>query len=162
MKFNSLNACIRIRFLLALGICGTLAGCEESAPRYPSASRVAKDGYFVKLLFEPNSSALAYGFVASPALTIVKTNAIDPDIPSKGILWCTRYRDGLWINGQRVPAGELTGLFVISAAGLRTPIDLYSAEIDELIAAGTDIGDTNAWREKVAPIVKQTESGEPG
>ncbi|RIK73344.1 MAG: hypothetical protein DCC68_25055 [Planctomycetota bacterium] len=144
---------------LALGICAVLAGCDEE-PRYPSASRAAPGGYSVKLLFEPGSEALAYGFVASPSLIpIVSTNDVDADVPPDGVLWCTRLRDGLWVNGQRVSAEDLTGLFVISAAGERTPIDLSAAEIDELIAAGPVIGDAGVWREKILPVLKRMETG---
>lgn len=144
------------RLISVIGICCVIAGCGET--RYPNANYYDRtSGFLVRLLFEPDAAALAYGFAAAPSLKSVSTNRVVPEVPSEGVLWCTRLLDGLWINGQRVPAEDLTGFFVISADGTRVPIELSAAQLAELTAAGIDIGETKTWREKVLPVLERSQ-----
>ncbi len=145
-----------MRLILALGICGVIAGCGGT--RYANANYDLASGHRVRLLFEPGSDALAYGFVAEPSLRVVATNDPHTEAPSEDVLWCFRLRDGLWINGQRVPEKELKGFFVISANGARVPIDLSAAQLTELTAAGIGIAETKTWREKVLPVLERSQN----
>ncbi|RIK82133.1 MAG: hypothetical protein DCC68_07340 [Planctomycetota bacterium] len=141
------------RLVLALGICGAILGCGES--KNPKTASDIINGYPVALLFEPDSDALAYGFVAIPSFKVVSTSK---QARSEDVAWLAPHLDELWINGERVPKDELNGFFLISA-GTRVRVDLSSAELEELAAAGMSrLDETKAWREKVLPALIRSQS----